>query len=74
MDDDSPEAAWCAGVMAGRAGLAADTNPYPAETALALDWEGGWSEGDRIGPEPRKRPKTTPPTRGLTFRSARQGW
>ena len=62
--DDSPEVAWSAGVTAGQAGSTPDTNPYPAGTELALDWDGGWLEGHRIGPELRKRSRAVPLVRG----------
>lgn len=51
MDDPggeaSPEAAWLAGQAAGLAGEEA-ANPHPPGSDLALDWAGGWREGEHL--------------------------
>jgi ribosome modulation factor len=45
MTTDTDEQAWREGLEAGRAGLAADVNPYETANPLAEEWHDGWREG-----------------------------
>ncbi len=42
---DTDDQAWRKGLEAGRAGLAADANPYGGDNSLAEEWHDGWREG-----------------------------
>ncbi len=42
---DADDQAWRKGLEAGRAGLAADANPYSGDSPLAEEWQDGWREG-----------------------------
>jgi ribosome modulation factor len=54
----SPEEAWLQGRAAGADGRSGATNPFSAETELALDWMDGWLEGTRNMHKPMPHEET----------------
>lgn len=46
--DDEAEDAWRIGLIAGHEGLDIEMNPYPFDDDLAIQWYGGWHDGERL--------------------------